>query len=266
MMLAMRLERVAKETVCLQARLEEQAGALRACQGERMRLERTLSERDERLAALEIRLAEALAMPATPVAVLETPPVPAVAYEAEPEPPARATRPGGLLGRLKRGRKTDDVPAPFDEPIAETTIEPTPEPEEAPAPVPQIVARRFAPQEFLNRLPDLDDAQLDLLNFGVAQLGDDGAVIALNHRESACTGVSRADALNRRYFGEILAAADGKKLQQKLVQGAGKGKLDLPLLTSLDEGAETVRAIVHLFRHEASGTNWALVRRESDGK
>lgn len=271
MTLATRLELVAKEITCLQARLDERAEAHKTSEAERQRLEWELLARDERIATLEEQLAEALERPSPEAAPLPAPmPAPLPPTASAPLVAESAPRPSGILGRFKRGKKTDDVPAPDSreaEFVEEEELESVPEPEPiTPPSEPTIVAKRFAPQEFLSRLPDLDDTQLDLLNFGVAQLDDEGIVVAINLRESVCTGVSRPDAMDIDYFGEALSTADGASLRKKLRQGAAKGKLDVPVLTNLNEGEETVRAIVHLYRHSASKTNWALIRRESDGK
>ncbi|MGC4046981.1 MAG: hypothetical protein QM758_24565 [Armatimonas sp.] len=111
---------------------------------------------------------------------------------------------------------------------------------------------RFAPREFLASLPGLDDDQLDLAAFGIAQLDDDGGIVALNQQGATLLSIDKNEALDQVLFGAILPDPDAAA---RFVAGAVVGKLDVVLLVERD-------LTVHLFRHAKSRTNWALLRKQ----
>lgn len=55
----------------------------------------------------------------------------------------------------------------------------------------------------LQGLPDLSEAELDRLPFGVIALSTEGTVLAYNAAEQALTGLPRAQVIGRNFFREV---------------------------------------------------------------
>lgn len=161
-----------------------------------------------------------------PVALLEEEPLPLLETEPEPTAPVLAEKPKrAAKPRAAKPKKTAPLP-------------------------------RFAPREFLASLPGLDDDQLDLATFGIAQLDDDGAIVALNHQGTALLNTDKNTALDKILFHLVLPDTD---VATQFDEGISAGKLDTVLPV---EGGFTV----HLFRHSKSRTNWALLRKQEGGE
>lgn len=55
----------------------------------------------------------------------------------------------------------------------------------------------------LQGLPDLSEAELDTLPFGVIELSGQGTVLAYNQAEQSLTGLAASQVCGRNFFGEV---------------------------------------------------------------
>jgi hypothetical protein len=276
------LEQVRAERGALLATLEEERAALAAA---RTALETERARLHERkplpVPESVVTLPDDTPQP-EPIPAAASLPAPAVVVAEPPTP--RLPSPRNLLGKLKFGARKSAAEEPkvveiteatevveiaeVAEPVEAPEPELEPEPVKAPKSAPRASQRsrataagkaeslpRFASREFLSSLPRLDDDQLDLTAFGIAQLGDDAGIIMLNQQGAELLQVDRNQALDQVLF-DTLVPDTGADLC--FTEGVTSGKLDVVLAT---EGG----LALHLFRHGKSRTNWVLLRRREQG-
>jgi photoactive yellow protein len=113
----------------------------------------------------------------------------------------------------------------------------------------------------LGSLAGTSDAELDQLEFGVVQLDDHGIVERYNRYESRLTGLAREDAIGRHFFRDLAPCTNNGLFRGLFERGLAEGRLNHLFPYTFTYRMQPTNVKVHLYRDDATGTNWVLIAR-----
>ncbi|MCO4771930.1 MAG: helix-turn-helix domain-containing protein [Deltaproteobacteria bacterium] len=110
------------------------------------------------------------------------------------------------------------------------------------------------------RLPSMTTGQLDTLDFGVVQLGDDGLVLQYNAFEEEFAHLRRQDVAGLNFFTHVAPCTNNKLLYGRFREGVARGLFDFTMDYTFTYKMQPRVVSLHVFRHSGTNTNWLLVR------
>ncbi len=126
-------------------------------------------------------------------------------------------------------------------------------------------ASPFVDTDTLDRLDEMEPAELDALDAGVVQLDDDGTVEYLNEAALQLPGLSSvespASVVGKNFFLDLAPSTKNNLFYGRFQQGQRRGEMDARFpytFTSPDEGAQPFA--VHLYRTLDGETTWLMYR------
>jgi photoactive yellow protein len=154
-----------------------------------------------------------------------------------------------------------DPDASLDD-VVDTTTEPSGGPEYG---IDIEAASPFVDEETLDRLNEMEPAELDDLDAGVVRLSDDGTVEYLNEAALQLPGLSstedRSVAVGKNFFLDLAPSTNNNLFYGRFQKGQRRGEMDARFpytFTSPDEGPEPFA--VHLHRKPGGEATWLLYR------
>ncbi len=124
----------------------------------------------------------------------------------------------------------------------------------------------FVPAELLTNLPTMKQSQMDMLDFGCIKLDDEGRILNYNRWQGEFAGVDPQEALRKNFFRELAPCTNNRLVFGRFKQGVTDGALDVVVSYAFTYKMRPTLVKVHLYRDQATRTNWVLVRRVGGNK
>lgn len=126
-------------------------------------------------------------------------------------------------------------------------------------------ASPFVPEDTLNALDEMDPAELDTLNVGVVQLGDDGTVDYLNEQALQLPGLrdieNPQDVIGKNFFLDLAPSTNNNLFYGRFQRGQQRGRIDARFpYTFISPNDEPASFAVHLHRTPDANATWLLYR------
>ncbi len=96
---------------------------------------------------------------------------------------------------------------------------------------------------------------------GVVQVDDAGTILLFNKYESEMTGIDSSFAEGRNFFTQVAPCANNRLFFGRFKDGVAKGALDERFKYTFTYKMRPTPVDVHLYRDEASATNWLFLKR-----
>jgi photoactive yellow protein len=146
-------------------------------------------------------------------------------------------------------------------PVTAPVAAPVPSAESKPSPVPAPRIAPFVPADVMDRLPRMTATDLDALDFGCVRVSDEGLVQMYNKWESDFAGVAQDKALGRNFFRELAPCTNNRLIFGRFKDGIADGHLNAIVSYAFTYKMKPTLVNVHLYRDNASKTNWVLVQK-----
>ena len=113
----------------------------------------------------------------------------------------------------------------------------------------------------LEQLKDMSEAALDVADFGIVKVDDEGVIAFYNTYESQLAGVAPEQAVGRNFFTQVAPCSNSRLFHGRFKQGIARGELAVQFIYTFTYKMSPTPVKVHLYRDAASQTNWILVQR-----
>ena len=115
--------------------------------------------------------------------------------------------------------------------------------------------------ELARSLPALSREALDELDFGVVKVDREGDIEIYNRYEQELGQLTEADVRGKNFFGEVAVCTNNALFRGLFKAGIAANSLNhlFPYTFTYRMSPTPVR--VHLYRDQATSTNWILVKR-----
>ena len=119
----------------------------------------------------------------------------------------------------------------------------------------------FVSPTLLDRLGDVSRPILDAEGYGVVQVDDAGVILLYNKYESELAGIDPAFAEGRNFFTQVAPCSNNRLFFGRFKDGIAKGALDNRFKYTFTYKMKPTPVDVHLYRDDASATNWVFVKK-----
>lgn len=119
----------------------------------------------------------------------------------------------------------------------------------------------FVPAELFNMLGNLSRADADACDFGVVKLDDAGNVQMVNRYQSELGGVPVPQFEGKHWFTRIAPCTNNALFFGTFKKGIAAGALNVCFPYTFTFKMKPTNVKVHMYRDQASGTNWAFCAR-----
>tara|TARA_Y100001933_G_C18976695_1_gene554907 strand:- start:49 stop:462 length:414 start_codon:yes stop_codon:yes gene_type:complete len=119
----------------------------------------------------------------------------------------------------------------------------------------------FVPGELFNMLGNLSRADADACDFGVVKVDDSGRILLYNRYQSELGGVPVPSAEGKVFFTQIAPCTNNALFFGTFKKGVAAGALNVCFPYTFTFKMKPTNVKVHMYRDQASGTNWVFVAR-----
>lgn len=119
----------------------------------------------------------------------------------------------------------------------------------------------FVPNELFGLLGTLGRTDADACDFGVVKVDDTGRILLYNRAESELTGVAPSTAEGKSFFTQIAPCTNNALFFGTFKKGVAAGALNVCFPYTFTFKMKPTNVKVHMFRDQASATNWIFVAR-----
>lgn len=109
------------------------------------------------------------------------------------------------------------------------------------------------------RLASMTPEQLNALDVGVIQLGDDGKVLFYNTFESKFAGYSSEEVVGKNFFGHVAPCTNNRLVMGRFMEGVRTGQMDEEIVYTFTYRMRPTVVVLRLYRDPQSATNWMTV-------
>lgn len=129
-----------------------------------------------------------------------------------------------------------------------------------PAPSPGPAAGPFVDDAWLATLPSLSREEIDGLDFGVIKVDDSGVIQLYNQFQSRFASLPVPQAEGKNFFAHLALCTNNKIFHGAFKQGVASGSLNTSFPYAFNYKVRPTLVQVHLYRDEATRTNWILIK------
>lgn len=124
-----------------------------------------------------------------------------------------------------------------------------------------LAHQSFCSLELARSLPALSREALDELDFGVVKVDREGDIEIYNRYEQELGQLTEAEVRGKNFFGEVAVCTNNPLFRGLFKAGIAANRLNhlFPYTFTYRMSPTPVR--VHLYRDQATSTNWILVKR-----
>lgn len=124
-----------------------------------------------------------------------------------------------------------------------------------------LAHQSFCSPELARSLPALSCEALDRLDFGVVKVDAEGGIEVYNRYEQEFGRLTEAEVQGKNFFGEIAVCTNNPLFRGLFKAGIAANNLNhlFPYTFTYRMSPTPVR--VHLYRDQATSTNWILVKK-----
>ncbi len=119
----------------------------------------------------------------------------------------------------------------------------------------------FVPQEVLQNAGRLTRADVDSFDFGVVKVADDATILLFNQYESDLASVTPPQAEGKKFFTQIGPCANNGLFFGAFKRGVASNNLNVTFPYTFTYRMKPTNVIIHLYRDNASKTNWIFVKK-----
>jgi photoactive yellow protein len=119
----------------------------------------------------------------------------------------------------------------------------------------------FVPQEVLQNAANLTRADVNACDFGVVKVDDNATILLFNQYEADLAGVSPAQAEGKKFFTQIGPCANNGLFFGSFKKGVAANNLNVLFPYTFTYKMKPTNVMIHLYRDNASKTNWIFVKK-----
>jgi photoactive yellow protein len=119
----------------------------------------------------------------------------------------------------------------------------------------------FVNPSLLNNLGGANRATIDAESYGVVKVDNDGNILLYNRYESELAGVEPSFAEGRNFFSQVAPCSNNRLFFGKFKEGVASGSLNEEFKYTFTYKMKPTPVEVHLYRDNASQTNWIFVKK-----
>lgn len=119
----------------------------------------------------------------------------------------------------------------------------------------------FVPGELFNILGNLSRADADSCDFGVVKVDDSGRILLYNRYQSELGGVPVPSAEGKVFFTQIAPCTNNALFFGTFKKGVAAGALNVSFPYTFTFKMKPTNVKVHMYRDQASGSNWIFTAR-----
>lgn len=119
----------------------------------------------------------------------------------------------------------------------------------------------FVTEDTIARLPKLSPEELDQLSFGCVQVDEQGKILQFNRYESELSGLAPSSVIGKNYFTQVAPCTNNDIFYGTFKKGVQERDLNSLFLYTFTYKMAPTNVKVHLYRDNASQTNWIMVQK-----
>lgn len=124
-----------------------------------------------------------------------------------------------------------------------------------------LAQQSFCSADLAKSIPTMTRQALDGLDFGVVKVDGDGNIQAYNKYEQDLGGLTEAEVQGKNFFGEIAVCTNNALFRGVFKEGVAANSLNHLFPYTFTYKMSPTPVQVHLYRDQASSTNWILVKK-----
>ena len=113
-----------------------------------------------------------------------------------------------------------------------------------------------------DEIPMMAKDTLHDLPLGVIELDDEGNIIFYSKAESKLSGYKAEEVMGRHFFTDVAPCTNNRLVYRPFQEGILNGVLNMEVSYTFTYVMRPTNVRLHLFRHQATQTNWLLVWHE----
>ena len=119
----------------------------------------------------------------------------------------------------------------------------------------------FVSGDDLKRLPAMSRAEVDGLPYGVVKVDDEGVVLLYNRYEASLANLEPSATEGRNFFLSVAPCTNNNLFYGSFRKGLAAGDFNVMFPYTFTYRMKPTNVKVHMYRDEASQTNWVLVQK-----
>ena len=113
-----------------------------------------------------------------------------------------------------------------------------------------------------DEIPMMDKNKIHDLPLGVIELDDEGNIIFYSKGETKLSGYKAEEVMGRHFFTDVAPCTNNRIVYRPFQEGILNGVLNIEVSYTFTYVMRPTNVRLHLFRHQATQTNWLLVWHE----
>ena len=112
----------------------------------------------------------------------------------------------------------------------------------------------------LEQLKDMSEAALDVADFGIVKVDDEGVIAFYNTYESQLAGVAPEQAVGRNFFTQVAPCSNSRLFHGRFKQGIARGELAVQFIYTFTYKMRPPLVRARMYR-DSAGHNWLLIKK-----